>query len=332
MDNQRLSTLLAGTAQRDASAFSQLYQEFSPTVYGIALSVVKEPPHRCRRHPGGVPAAVDFAPRALPPGEPRRLAVHRHPPPGLGAPPAPAAPVLGGGPSPAGAFLPLGERLGLAVLPRAAGAPGRAVPANRHLEAGQRATPTGRLPPCSTRTPATVRWKYAKAIHGLRLFWADLLGALLLGFFGTAGAAAPSPHCGGPPARAAPAVSPRQPLRRGCPGRCFWQRRPSSWQGQFISAGSAGSVPGKKSENAPTKQASRSLSWIEKGKEALCMWKKNSGPVAGRLPAAGPRRLPKGPGPRPGLGRGGDGGAAPWNGSCTWWGRKPPPIPRKSRP
>ena len=43
MDNQRLSTLLAGTAQRDASAFSQLYQEFSPTVYGIALSVVKEP-------------------------------------------------------------------------------------------------------------------------------------------------------------------------------------------------------------------------------------------------------------------------------------------------
>lgn len=43
MDNQRLFTLLAGTAQRDASAFSQLYQEFSPTVYGIALSVVKEP-------------------------------------------------------------------------------------------------------------------------------------------------------------------------------------------------------------------------------------------------------------------------------------------------
>ena len=43
MDNQRLFTLLAGTAQRNASAFSQLYQEFSPTVYGIALSVVKEP-------------------------------------------------------------------------------------------------------------------------------------------------------------------------------------------------------------------------------------------------------------------------------------------------
>ena len=43
MDNQRLFTLLAGTAQRDASAFSQLYQEFSPTVYGISLSVVKEP-------------------------------------------------------------------------------------------------------------------------------------------------------------------------------------------------------------------------------------------------------------------------------------------------
>ena len=43
MDNQRLFTLLGGTARRDPQAFTQLYQEFYPAVYGMALSVLKKP-------------------------------------------------------------------------------------------------------------------------------------------------------------------------------------------------------------------------------------------------------------------------------------------------
>ena len=48
------------------------------------------------------------------------------------------------------------------------------------------------------QNPATVRWKYAKAIHGLRLFWADLLGALLLGFLGLRALLPKAPTAGAP--------------------------------------------------------------------------------------------------------------------------------------
>ena len=48
------------------------------------------------------------------------------------------------------------------------------------------------------QNPATVRWKYAKAIHGLRLFWADLLGALLLGFLGLQALLPQAPTAGAP--------------------------------------------------------------------------------------------------------------------------------------
>ena len=65
MDNQRLFTLLGGTARRDPQAFTQLYQEFYPAVYGMALSVLKKPD-----------ASADAAgcgpcpPRAFPPPTP----------------------------------------------------------------------------------------------------------------------------------------------------------------------------------------------------------------------------------------------------------------------
>ena len=229
MDNQRLSTLLAGTAQRDASAFSQLYQEFSPTVYGIALSVVKEPHTAADATQEVFLRLWTLPPRALPPGEPRRLAVHRHPPPGLGAPPAPAAPVLGGGPSPAGAFLPLGKSLGLAVLPRAAGAPGRAVPANRHLEAGGGLHPPGDCrpaPPEPRHRPLEVRQGHPRAAAVL----GGLAGGFAAGLFGTAGAAAPSPH--------------RRRSQRGRPRR-FHPASPSNLAARGAAFGSGGRPLGR---------------------------------------------------------------------------------------
>ena len=255
MDNQRLSTLLAGTAQRNAGAFSQLYQEFSPTVYGIALSVVKEP-HTAADATQEVFLRLWTLPPARFPREnpgawlytvTRRQALEhlqRQRPQSLEE--APPLPELSSPLENALDWQSFQELLApldelsrqIVTLKLAAGYTHREIAALLH------------------QNPATVRWKYAKAIHGLRLFWADLLGALLL----DCGRCCPKPPPRGPPARAAPAASPRQPLQPGCPGRCFWRRRPSSWQGQFISAGSAGSVPGKKSEYAPTKQASRSLS------------------------------------------------------------------------
>lgn len=258
MDNQRLSTLLAGTAQRDASAFSQLYQEFSPTVYGIALSVVKEP-HTAADAAQEVFLRLWTLPPARFPREnpgawlytvTRRQALEhlqRQRPQSLEE--APPLPELSSPLEKALDWQSFQELLApldelsrqIVTLKLAAGYTHREIAALLH------------------QNPATVRWKYMKAIHGLRLFWADLLGALLLGFLGLR-ALLPQAPTAGAPARAAPAASPRQPLQPGCPGRCFWRRRPSSWQGRFISAGSAGSVPGKKSETAPTKQASRSLS------------------------------------------------------------------------
>ena len=258
MDNQRLFTLLAGTAQQDASAFSQLYQEFSPTVYGIALSVVKEP-HTAADAAQEVFLRLWTLPPARFPREnpgawlytvTRRQALEhlqRQRPQSLEE--APPLPELSS---------PLENALDWQSFQELL-APLDELSRQIHCAFWRWATPTGRLPPCSTRTPPPSAGSTPRPSTGCGCSERTCWGLCCWAFW-DCGRCCPKPPLRGPPARAAPAASPRQPRRRGCPGRCFWQRRPSSWQGRFISAGSAGSVPGKKSEYAPTKQASRSLS------------------------------------------------------------------------
>lgn len=197
MDNQRLFTLLAGTAQRDASAFSQLYQEFSPTVYGIALSVVKEP-HTAADATQEVFLRLWTLPPARFPREnpgawlytvTRRQALEhlqRQRPQSLEE--APPLPELSSPLENALDWQSFQELLApldelsrqIVTLKLAAGYTHREIAALLH------------------QNPATVRWKYAKAIHGLRLFWADLLGALLLGFLGLLALLPQAPTAGAP--------------------------------------------------------------------------------------------------------------------------------------
>ena len=176
MDNQRLFTLLAGTAQRDASAFSQLYQEFSPTVYGIALSVVKEP-HTA----ADATQEVFLRLWTLPPARfPRE--------------------------NPGAWLYTVTRRQALEHLQRqrplsleeAPPLPELSSPLENALDWQSFQELLAPLDELSRQIAATVRWKYAKAIHGLRLFWADLLGALLLGFLGLQALLPQAPTAGAP--------------------------------------------------------------------------------------------------------------------------------------
>ena len=169
MDNQRLFTLLAGTAQRDASAFSQLYQEFSPTVYGIALSVVKEPHTAADATQEVFLRLWTLPPTSFPRENPgawlytvtRRQALEhlqRQRPQSLEE--APPLPELSSPLENALDWQSFQELLApldelsrqIVTLKLAAGYTHREIAVLLH------------------QNPATVRWKSAKAIHGLRLF------------------------------------------------------------------------------------------------------------------------------------------------------------------
>ena len=229
MDNQRLFTLLAGTAQRDASAFSQLYQEFSPTVYGIALSVVKEPhtaadatqevflrlwtlpPARFpRENPGAWLYTVTHRQALEHLQRQRPLSLEEAPPlPELSSPLENALDWQ----SFQELLAPLDElSRQIVTLKLAAGYTHREIAALLHR-------------------PLEVRQGHPRAAAVL----GGLAGGFAAGLFGTAGAAAPSPHCGGPqrgrPRRLHPA-SPSAVAARGAAfgsggrplGRGGWQR------------------------------------------------------------------------------------------------------------
>ena len=202
MDNQRLFTLLAGTAQRDASAFSQLYQEFSPTVYGIALSVVKEP-HTAADATQEVFLRLWTLPPARFPREnpgawlytvTRRQALeHLQRQRPLSLEEAPPLPELSS---------PLENALDWQSFQELLA----------HLETGGGLHPPGDCrpaPPEPRHRPLEVRQGHPRTAAVL----GGLAGGFAAGLFGTAGAAAPSPHCGGP--------------QRGRP--LPWRPRPGAW-------------------------------------------------------------------------------------------------------
>ena len=192
MDNRRLFDLLSGTARRDEAAFSQLYREFYPTVRGIALSVTGDeadsndaaqevfallwtlPPQRFpRENPGAWLYTVTRR---------KALALRQGRPtlPLEELPPLPAPSDLED-PSFQELVAPLDEESRqIVTLKVKAGYTHREIAQLLH------------------KNPATVRWKYAKALHGLRLFWAELLGALVLGFFGVRALLPQVPTAGGP--------------------------------------------------------------------------------------------------------------------------------------
>lgn len=194
MDNQRLAQLLEGASRREEDAFTQLYQEFYPTVYAIALGVGKQPQDAADDAQQVFAKLWGLAPQRLPHTNPgawlytltRRQALEPH----RGKRPLPLAelPALPQPPEPAWDSLRFRELVSpLDPLSRQI--------VTLHVAAGYTHREIAALLGMNS---ATVRWKYAKAIHALKLFWADTLGALLLGFLGVRALLFQTPTAGGP--------------------------------------------------------------------------------------------------------------------------------------
>ena len=178
MNEHRLEELLQGTARREEEAFSLLYREFFPVVKGIARTVLPTgedsadaaqevfallwalPPERFpTRNPGAWLYTVTKR-RAWELLKKQRPAL-----PLEDLPPLPSP-----GPGPESALDEEAFRELTAPLD----------PVSRQivtlkLQAG---FTHGEIAKLLGLNPATVRWKYAKAVHTLRLFWGNLLGAV----------------------------------------------------------------------------------------------------------------------------------------------------------
>lgn len=198
MDNQRLFTLLGGTARRDPQAFTQLYQEFYPAVYGMALSVLKKPDASADAAQEVFLRLWTLPAQSFPTANPgawlytvtRRQALEIQKSQHAALPLEELPPLPDPAPGPESVLdwesfqqlvAPLDEiSRQIVTLKLAAGCTHREIAALLCLR------------------PATVRWKYAKAVHALGLFWADLLGALALGFLGLRALLPQTPTAGAP--------------------------------------------------------------------------------------------------------------------------------------
>ena len=178
MNNQRLTQLLEGTARRQEEAFTQLYQEFYPAVRSIAGTVLPSPQDAEDAAQEVFSLLWTLPPERFPTTNPgawlytvtrRQALAHirgQRPVSLEDLPPLPD-------PSPGPQAVEDDEHFSQLLAP---------------LDQESRQIVTLKLKLGMThreiaqalgKKAATVRWKYAQALHALRLFWAGLLGALV---------------------------------------------------------------------------------------------------------------------------------------------------------
>lgn len=177
MNSQRLAQLLEGTARREEGPFTQLYREFFPAVRSIAGTVLPAPqdaedaaqevfcllwtlpPERFpAKNPGAWLYTVTRRQALAHLRGERPVSLEELPP----LPdPAPGPEAVEDEEQFAQLLAPLDEESRQIVT--------------LNLKLGMTHKEIARA---LGKNPATVRWKYAKALHGLRLFWGNLLGAL----------------------------------------------------------------------------------------------------------------------------------------------------------
>lgn len=178
MDNQRLFQLLNGTASHDRLSFTQLYQEFSPVVYGIALSVLGQEQDSADVVQDVFLRLWQLPPQSFPsvnPGAWLYIVTRRQ---ALDLRAGRRAVPLGDVPSLPQLFPPqedpqADQRFRELVEPLE---PLARQIVTLKLKAGLTHQEIASL---LGKKPSTVRWIYAKSLHALKLFWGNLLGALV---------------------------------------------------------------------------------------------------------------------------------------------------------
>lgn len=197
MNGQRLAQLLEGAARREEEAFTQLYQECYPAVRSIAGTVLPSPQDAEDAAQEVFSLLWTLSPERFPTKNPgawlytvtrRQALAHLRGQRTVSLEELPPLP----DPSPGPQAVEDEEQFAqlLAPLDRES----RQIVTLR-LKLGMT---HGEIARALGKNPATVRWKYAKAIHGLRLFWGNLLGALAAVLAAVWSFPRPEPTAGGP--------------------------------------------------------------------------------------------------------------------------------------